>query len=346
MIQVQCPHCGWKFTAPDGQAGRVSPCPECKGRIALPPSVASGPTVISDELLAAGPPPTDAAHARAPQEGRDTPAAAVSDALDRRLLDPPPSESSNARLSDAEILAKLKYQPPPEYTGARSLPWPIDVLLYPLNAPGLINLTIILGIPLLLTVLQHAVFLPFLGLMFLLAKLAVAIYAAWYWAECACDSAKGGTRAPQILDAAGYADKWSRVSYLLAVYILFVVPAVLYPMYGGRNTAILCLLLVWAVLFFPMGLLAMIMQDRLYVLNPLFLLGSIRRTFLPYMGLLSVLAAVAVLSRLIFDLLAQRMPALGPAGLGLFPAGYLSLVAAHILGRFYWRYRAQLGWDF
>jgi hypothetical protein len=328
----------------DGQAGKGGQCPRCQGRITIPQMPASLRAVISEELLAAPGPPADPMWARALQKGEGESATVASDALDRRLLDVPPAGSGSvpeARLSDKQILAKLKFKPPPEYTGVRQLPWPIDILLYPANTPGLMNLAIIVGIPLLLTVLQQQVFLPFLGLFFFLAELGLAVYAAWYWAECTWDSAQGGTRAPQMLDAAGYGDKWSRVLYLLPVYIVFVLPAVLYSRHVGGWDAILFILLAWGVVFFPMGLLAMVMQDGLYVLNPLFLVGSIRRTLAPYIGLLLGIAGLGVLFRLVFGLLAQSAWLAGPV---LLASGYLSLIAAHILGRFYWRYQDRLDW--
>ena len=179
-------------------------------------------------------------------------------------------------------------------------------------------------------------------MIFFLAKLGLAIYAAWYWAECTYDSAHGGTRAPQLLDAAGYGDKWSRVSYLLAVYIIFVLPIVLYPLYTGRRDALLWILVAWGVIFFPMGLLAMVMHDGMYVLNPVFLLGSIRRTLVPYIGLLLGMAALGVLSWRGLGLLARSPWLAGPV---LLTDGYLSLLAAHVLGRFYWRYHERLHWD-
>ncbi|MCX5646968.1 MAG: hypothetical protein NTZ17_20155 [Phycisphaerae bacterium] len=329
----------------DGQAGKGGQCPRCKGRITIPQMPASLRAVISEELLAAPAPLADPTRARALPTGEGESATVASEALDRRLLDVPPAGSGSApaaRLSDEEVLAKLKFKPPPEYTGVRQLPWPIDILLYPANTPGLMNLAIVVGILLLLTLVPRLVFLPFLGLMFFLAKLALAIYAAWYWAECTWDSAQGGTRAPQLLDSAGYGDKWSRVSYLLAVYVIFVLPAVLYPLYIGRRDAILWVLVAWAVIFFPMGLLAMVMHDGMYVLSPLFLLGSIRRTLVPYLGLLLVMAALGVLLRLVLGLLAQSTWLAGPV---LLTSGYLSLIAAHLLGRFYWRYHERLNWN-
>jgi DNA-directed RNA polymerase subunit RPC12/RpoP len=345
MIHVECPRCGQQFTAPDGQTGTETRCPRCKDRITISPESALGPSIISEELLAAPPSPADATGARAPQNSRNQRSVAPSDALDRQLLDVPPTTGGDTRLSDAEVLAKFKFKPAAEYTGERRLPWLLDILLYPANAAGLMNLAIIVCIPVLLTGLQRVVFLPFLGLMFFLARLAIAVYAAWYWAECTADSAKGGTRAPQLLDAAGYGDKWSRVSYLLTVYALFVLPVVLYLVYGGRNAAVVGILFAWALVFFPMGLLAMVVLDGLYVLNPLFLLGAIRRTFGPYAGLLSLVAAVAASVWLMPRAARRGLFSIGLGSLGLFLAGYASLIAAHILGRFYWHYRERLGWD-
>ena len=348
MIHFQCPHCAQKLTVPDEQAGLAGQCPRCQGRITIPPMPASMRAAISEELLAAPAPPADPTRARALQTGEDGNATVASDALDRRLLDIPPAGSGSvpaAHLSDEEVLATLKFKPPPEYTGVRQLPWPIDILLYPASTPGLMNLAIVVGLLLLLTLVPRLVFLPFLGLMFFLAKLAFALYAAWYWAECTYDSARGGTRAPGFFDRAGLGDMWSRVSYLLAVYIIFMLPTVLYPLYAGGYDAIFCVLAAWSVVFFPMGLLAMVINDATYVLNPLFLLGSIRRTLIPYIGLLLLIAALGVLFWLVFGLLTRGAYSISLAGPVLLAGGYSSLIAAHVLGRFYWRYRARLHWD-
>ncbi len=332
----------------DDQAGRAGQCPRCKGRITIPPPTVALPTPISRELLAAPPLSADAARTRALHEEQGEHTAITSDALDRRLLDVPPAGKGSIperHLGNAEVLAKLRSKPAPECSGARQLPWPLDILLYPATVAGVTNVAIIVAIPLLLTVLQQLVFLPFLGLPFFLAQLAVGLYAAWYWAECIYDSAIGGTRAPGLFDKAGVGDMWSRVSHLLAVYVIFILPIVLYALHGNRNVIIIGVLLAWAVIFFPIGLLAMVVNDGMYVLNPLFLLGAIRRTWIPYSGLLVLLVASGVLLRWVLGLLTRRGDAMWWAGPALLMGGYLSLLAAHILGRFYWCYRERLGWD-
>lgn len=341
MIRFACPQCARILTVSEGQAGKTGQCPGCRGRITIPSAA------VTPDLLPRGPSPTNPVRAGASSQGPEANPPAPTDALDGRLLDLPPMmgrDASKTPASDQEVLAKLKFKPPPEYTGVRQLPWPIDILLYPLNATGLLSLAVLIGVPAVLAVLQHFA-LPFLDLMFYFPKVALGICAVWYWSECIYDSAQGGTRAPQILDSPGYSDKWSRVCNLLAVHIVFVLPAVLYTVYTGRRDAFLWVLVAWGVFFFPMGLLAIVMQDGRYVLNPLFLLGSIGRTFVPYLGLLLLIATPAALFALVLRRTAREGYALDLAALALLTGGYLSLVVAHLLGRFYWRHRERLHWD-
>ena len=150
---------------------------------------------------------------------------------------------------------------------------------------------------------------------------------------------------PEVFGAdIGLSGMWSRVSYLLAVCIIYLLPATLYPMYFGRRDVVFAVLLTWAVIFFPMGLLAMVMHDDTSVLNPLFLLGSILRVCLPYLGLLFMVAALGLVFWLIDRLSGQGPPPLWLDLLGFFIMGYLTFILAHLLGRFYWRYRDRFDW--
>ena len=315
MIHFQCPHCAQKLTVPDGQAGRAGQCPKCKNPITIPPMASSASRAISEELLAAAPsPPADLARTRAPQKSQSEAVAVTSDALDRRLLDLPPTGDAEiaigATRARREVLAKLRFTPPPEHTGRRQLPWPIDILLYPTTMAGLTSLAVIVGIPFLLTVLQRLVFLPFLGLPLLIVKLVVALYGLWYSAECTYDSARGGIRR-RIFDTASLGDMWSRVSYLLAVYIIFVLPTVLYPLYGGRNAAILWHSSCLGRRLFPNGSACDGHQRWDYVLNPALSSGLDPRTLVPYLGLLLLITAQGLLFRLIPNLLMRPRPRQG-----------------------------------
>ena len=255
-----------------------------------------------------------------------------------RLSDQPQytdEDREEARREDRHLLTSLGIKPAPEYTGERRLPWPIDILLYPANMAGLTSLAVIVGVPLLLGLLAPVLWMiPFAGLLSFLVEGMVALYAVWYFAECVYDSARGGTRAPQALDTGGTGEMWSRAAYLLLVWILFVSPMMVYFFVTGKRDAILWALVAWAVIFFPMGLLAMVLHDSLSALNPFFLLGSILRAFVPYMGFVLLLAVIVV------GLAWVRLPPV----VGFVIGPYGMLILAHILGRFYWRNRERLDW--
>jgi uncharacterized membrane protein len=164
-------------------------------------------------------------------------------------------------------------------------------------------------------------------------------------AECVQDSAKGGTRAPEAFAATeGFSGMWSRVLYLAAVCIIFILPAILYRMYTNYTDVIFWVLVAWGIIFFPMGLLAMVMFDSTYALNPLFLLGTILRVFLQYIGLLVILMILAHSIWIARKGLADKDPFFWFGLFRLLITYYWSFVMAHILGRFYWRYKDKLDW--
>jgi hypothetical protein len=258
------------------------------------------------------------------------------------LLDQPQytaEDREEARREERRLLTQLGIKPIPEHTGERNLPWPIDILLYPANMAGLTSLGVIVGAPLLLSLLSLVLWIiPFLGLLSFLAQGLVALYAVWYFAECVYDSARGGTRAPQALDTGGTGEMWSRASYVLLVFIIFVGPMMVYFFTVGRRDAILWALVAWAVVLFPIGLLAMVLHDSLSALNPFFLLGSVLRAFFPYMGFVLLLAGIVVGLAWVWP------PPIVPSIICLAIGPYGMLVLAHILGRFYWRNRERLDW--
>jgi DNA-directed RNA polymerase subunit RPC12/RpoP len=321
MIHVQCQHCGAKLRVPESHAGKEGRCPRCRNKLVVP-QAAQRPATEELHLIPA---------VAAPSQGDALP--------DRPLQTRAPEGPDEARRREEELLESARSQSPPEHTGQRRLPWPIDILLYPANMAGLTVLAVIIGVPLLLSVfglLMLAV--PFLGLLFLGGGILIHLYAAWYFTECVYDSGMGGTRAPQALDVSDMGEMLSRVVYVLLVGVPFLLPVIVYFLIVRRADAIFWALLAWAVVFFPMGLLAMIIHDSISALNPLLLLGSIFRVFLPHVGfvlLLGVLVVGWVCLRLLLPV---------PAIVGFAAGKYVMLVLAHLLGRFYWRYHDRLDW--
>jgi hypothetical protein len=109
-------------------------------------------------------------------------------------------------------------------------------------------------------------------------------------------------------------------------------------LYSQHDTAF-AILLSFAVLFFPMALLGVAVTGSLYAINPVSLVTSIFRTFPQYMGILGVFYG----GFWAFSKTASFLPQLWMA----FPVRrllffYLTMVMAHILGRFYWRYEERL----
>jgi len=336
MIEFRCQHCSQKLRIAESHAGRGSRCPRCKGAITIPQLAAPEPVPggAEDELTLIEPPK--------PVKG------ALLDLPHHRQIE---EEHADARRHEQAMLESAGFQAQPEHTGQRRLPAAIDVLLYPTSAAGLISIAIIGGFPLLTYLIERFVpfGVPLIGLPFFLLGLGVGLYAGWYFAECVYDSAKGGTRAPVAFGGlVGFGEMWSRVIYLAAVYIVYVLPAIIYGGFLGRTDAVFWGLLAWAIVFFPMGLLAMAMLDSTSALNPFFLLGSIFRTFFRYIGLLIPMAILAGLFWLVPGLLAgtgeEEETSIGIVILGIASTTYLPFVMAHMLGRFYWRYSESLDW--
>jgi predicted Zn finger-like uncharacterized protein len=324
MMRFECPHCGAKLRVPEANAGKEGRCPRCKKTLAVPQAPEPELELIRDEAAA---------------DARITPE--LPGQSGRRPL-PLPGGRRNSpldRQQDQELLASLGPLPAPEHTGERKIPWLLDVLLYPATLSGVIALLVIAVAPLFLQLIPWPVLFATRG--FSGINIVLGLYAAWYLAECVYDSAKGGTRAPDVFTAdTRLSELWSRVSYLLAVYIVFVLPPVIYGLCTRRVDAIFLGLVAWSAVFFPMGLLAMVVNDAVFVLNPLFLLGAIFRVFLAYIGLLLLIVASAFLFLLIF----VRLPWTWRGIMAPLIAAYISFILAHILGRFYWRYRDRLDW--
>lgn len=333
MLEFRCQHCGQRLTAGGNLAGRDSRCPRCKHRVAIPSVSAPPPSVVGEDqevtLIDPAVQPHDDALLNLTERHE-------------RLA----GERAEEAHQEKATLASLGFAAPVEHTGERRYPWPLDVLLYPSSGSGLTMLALLVGVPLVLDLIHRFVpVLGRLGLAFLIARIAFGLYVGYYFAECVYDSAKGGTRAPKVFGGTlDWSEIWSRVSYLLAVYFVYALPAVVCERLGGRGHPVFWALLAYGLVFFPMGLLAMVMLDSISALNPLLLLGSIFRVFLPYCGLMLLFAVVVVPVWLAHRGTPEGLPPLWLEIVGLTISSYGAFLLAHILGRFYWRCNEQLDW--
>jgi len=90
-----------------------------------------------------------------------------------------------------------------------------------------------------------------------------------------------------------------------------------------------------------MGLLAVIIFDSLSALNPILLIGSIISTNFSYFGLVLVFCCAALIIKSIGNVTKSQI-----LDFILFCIHiYLGMVAAHLLGRFYFRYQEKLNWE-
>jgi hypothetical protein len=328
MIHFPCQHCGAKLQISPAHAGKEGRCPHCKNKLTVPPAPEPELKLVREDASAGASIPSKLLEdvAVAPQP---LPLGKADEARPNRLMQ---------GLADS-----LQREEAPGEPGVRRLPWFLDILLYPANLSGLIALVFMTVFPLLLGFFPWIFFWG--SLRFLGPVAALGLYLGWYLAECVYDSAKGGTRAPTVFDVGDWSDWWSRVSYLGAVYVLFGLPPVIYGMVVGRTDAIFLVLAAWALVFLPMGLLAMVIHDSVSALNPLFLLGSIWRVLGPYLCLLLGTGVVVGLFWRAGGGMTRRLapPVVLPL-LHVLVGSYATLILAHLLGRFYWRYRDRLDW--
>ena len=335
MIKFRCGNCGQKIAVPEIHAGKKGKCPRCKNIVVIPniPAEQANPPTSQNGVNSAK---VDRQKSPFNLAFLDIPPAAET---------PPPSEyggSGTASEIEKELMAGTGESEP---VGERKLPWIIDIFLYPLSKPGLITIAIIIAVPLIIDIAVRSLGIFGLFIMFpgLLIKLVIGLYFYWYLAECVRDSAAGGLRAPETVGSVpGLGEMFWQLIQIGSCFVLFAAPAGIYFIYTKRTDVIFRLLLAYAVIFFPMGLLSVVMFDSFSGLNPIVLVCSIFSTFLPYCAMVAVFSLGVLLTYGI-----RRITGESPAfGILVYCINTpLTLVGAHLLGRFYWRYREKLNWD-
>lgn len=208
----------------------------------------------------------------------------------------------------------------------------------------------------------------------IIVNIVIAVYLYWYLALCVRDSAEGHLRAPDVLenspslgDMVGQLVKlficfvifvsliYAYIAYVEGVdmsfwvslfYVIFLIPAELPAAVEGD--IIFWVLLSFSVFFFPMTLLSVVMFDSFRAFNPMLIIGSIYSTFFQYCGLVLLFCGLCVPIAITRRVVTERMML---PGFQIFPyvirliSIYLLMVGAHLLGRFYWRYKEKLYWE-
>ncbi len=322
-MKFRCPNCSQKITAPADRAGKVGRCPRCKGKITVPRPVEpeSQADATPKILTLIDPPPLVLTETPRPSE--------------RARLEA--EHKSAANQNNDELLTSLGITPKTRYAGKRQMVWLLDILLYPTSRGGLTTLGIMTGLTMLLLIFGA------ISLIGWVLAGVIVLYVGWSLAECVYDSAIGGVRAPAA-PSVGFGEMWSRVSYFIAVYVVYVFPPVIYYLFTRQADLIFLGLSTWMIVFFPMALVAMAIMDSTTALNPFILLWAILRTFFSYAAFLIFLVAVTLLMGWLWGVLADVGPFLLRLLVALAGSYYTAMVQAHLLGRFYWRNRERLDW--
>ena len=335
MIEFHCKNCGRKFSVPQIRAGKKGKCPKCKNIVVVPEAQDTRPPASQNK-------------------SGETKTGSTSSAYDLTLLNISEKEKTQKQQTSVseetdEYEREIEEELPTEETehaDERRLPWLIDIFLYPFSKPGLTNLVIFIGVPLLIDIL--GTILPIqlsclFGIVSTVIEIALFLYIYWYFTECVCDSADGGVRAPEGLGATpGLAGMFWQTVNVIGCLAIFFGPLFFYILFAKRADIIFWLLLIYAVFLFPMGLLAVVMFDSAIGLKPRLLISSISRTFFPYCGLVLLFVTPIVLVSVI-------QPEVQKSQLWSFILLsiiiYIVLVCAHLLGRFYWQYQEKLNWN-
>ena len=253
------------------------------------------------------------------------------------------------RLAVAKLEQEVfKPEPLPE----RTLPWFIDIFLYPFSLSGIIHLVIFIVTPLLIGLVVFRFLDVFYGVMSLIVYLLFAGYFFYYIGYCVFDSSRGGLRAPDvtIYDSPDKSEFWSQVFLVIGVVAVCFFPAIIYYITTERGDLVFWLLSAVCIFFFPMAVLTAVLFDSVDAINPVTIITSIYRTFVPYCGLVLIFSVLAWLIAPVRLYLSQPQALLGYYLLGIafmrykIAFVYLAFVSAHLLGRFYLRYKKELNW--
>jgi len=221
-----------------------------------------------------------------------------------------------------------------------------DVLVYPANADGLVQIVVLaLGLAVFhaLGPVFGRLLGPYSGVLVLIGQAIIVGYIIFYAHYCAYDSSRGGRRAATISLAhtPDLDDLVWQILLLIGGLAICLWPAALYRGVAGRADVWFWTLAAAGAFFLPMSLLTATLFQGIDALNPVLIARSIFVTFPAYLVLLGELGLLAAAFLAIRWGMGQiRLPHMLATAAYL----YLLLMGSHLLGRFYWRRKEQLGW--
>lgn len=336
MIKFCCKNCGQKISVPEIHAGKKGRCPKCKNIVIIPKYKTTEPEVPI---------------ARA----TDDKTKPEKSPLDSAVFDVPPPEQISQTIEDKKhhedihtmydgIAGTASYESKEQAT-ERRLPWSVDAFLYPISASGLVNLAILSFLPRMLPPLGHLNY-----WMHPSPSLAIIVILVGYLIYCLSDyirdSTGGNRRAPDIeLSLSILLNAWELIWLILRTFICITVcdgPLLAYLIITKQTDTIFWLLVTYGVLFLPMVLMAVVLFDSLRALNPILIMASMLKVFLPYCGLVLLFFSVCGLIAIILVIMPQSWLI---SYLLSAVCIYLTIVMSHLLGRFCYQYKERLNWE-
>ena len=334
MIKFNCRNCGQRLSVPESRAGKKGKCPKCRNIIVVPEIQSSSPL-------------TEQSDSGVPE------VSSKSFTYDSALLDMPQKDKTQDLLlnhnetygSIAEYNQEPEEESADETTTLYRLPRFVDMFLYPISASGLVNLVILSFLPRMLPPLGHLNYWIHPS-----PSLAIVVILVGYLIYCVSDyvrdSASGNRRAPDIeLSLSILLNAWELIWLIFRTFVCVAVclgPLLAYFIITRRADLIFRLLVIYGVIFLPMVLLALVLFDSLRALNPILIIASMFNVFLPYCGL-------ALLFFVVFGLIAIIIVIMPQSWIISYLLSavciYLTIVMAHLLGRFCYKYSEKLNWE-
>jgi hypothetical protein len=338
VIKFHCKNCGQKISVPDVHAGKKGKCPKCKTIVVVP-------EINNDISLKPQDSHTD--NLQYIQQPSKPELRLEKDFSTQKRFDGLSADGLNVT-NESLLKPEIKEKPP-----ERRLPWILDIFLYPTSISGLINLGIFWILPILLGFSGRILPIPFI---WGIADFIVVGYMYYFFMECIRDSASGGIRAPENMGSMpNMGDAVTQVMEIVASVVIFWGPLGAYLMYkifwqsAGANSSydsktdmVFWLLLGYGIFFSPIGLLALAMFNSTSAFNPFLWITSILSTFFQYCGLVLFFCVLGWLVSRVMSSFQQSLFFSYLFGAAFI---YLAMVAAHLLGRFYYLNSKKLNWE-
>ncbi len=319
MLKFQCQKCGQRISVPEKHLGKKGRCPKCKTVIIISKA---------DNEIHLQPRDCDNNNSQDVQQPD----------LLKYAFEP---TVTNSEVSEEFLQQPNAEEEPPK----RKLPWFIDIFLYPVSVSGLINLGIYWILPILIAFFIR-------GILGLIASIIISGYMYYFLMICVQDSADGGIRAPEnVTKMPDPNEAVALFGKIIASIVIFWGPILAYILYKKnfqsdaeylRTGLLFWLFLGYGFFFFPMGLLALAMFDSITAFNPILWITSILSTFFQYLGLVLIFFVIVFLDIRLLSYLRKSLLLSFFSGAVIL---YTAMIAAHLIGRFYYRNSEKLNWE-